>query len=340
MFYAVIRRVLFCFPTELSHGFVLTILKWWFKCPLFFRYANKRVVTKPLQVAGLTVRNPVGLAGGFDKNGDYIDALFGLGFGFIELGTVTPLAQAGNPKPRLFRLSSHEALINRMGFNNKGVDYLVRKLKTPRLSQGVIGVNVGKNKATPNENAADDYKTCITKVYPYADYITVNISSPNTPGLRDLQRADELGLLLKELNDCRQQLIKQHQKRLPFFLKITVDVNNDELSLIVDQVKRYQFDGIISSNTTLDRASVRGHCHADEQGGLSGKPLTRPSALQMHRLAELAADKLSLIGVGGISSIEDALEQKKAGACCVQIYSSLIFRGPGVIAKIAKGFFG
>ena len=215
-----------------------------------------------------------------------------------------------DPKPRLFRLSNRKALINRMGFNNKGVDYLVRKLKAPRMSEGVIGVNVGKNKTTPNERAADDYKTCITKVYPYADYITVNISSPNTPGLRDLQRADELGLLLKELNDCRQQLINQH-RQTALFLKITVDVSNDELSVIVDQVKRYQFDGIISSNTTLERALVKGHRNADEQGGVSGKPLTRPSILQMRRLSESAADGMSLIGVGGISSLEDALEQKK-----------------------------
>jgi dihydroorotate dehydrogenase len=337
--YKMLRTVLFFLPPETSHRLVLTMLKWWYKCPLFYRHAIRRSPSKPVCLAGLTLGNPVGLAGGFDKNGDYIDALFALGFGFIELGTVTPLPQLGNLKPRLFRLVSHEALINRMGFNNKGVDYLVTKLKEPRMSKGVIGVNVGKNKLTPNDEAAEDYKICIRKVYPYADYVTVNISSPNTPGLRDLQRSDQLSHLLKELSHCRQQLIQRYQRKLPFFLKITVDIVQEELALITQLVRLHGFDGIISTNTTIDRSLVQGDRYANELGGLSGKPLTRSSVVQMQRLTELTQGNLVLIGVGGIFNASDAQAQKKAGASCVQIYSSFIYRGPGVVRKIARGFY-
>ncbi len=284
---------------------------------------------------GLQFQNPVGLAAGLDKNGDYIDALGSLGFGFIEVGTVTPRPQPGNPKPRLFRLPRAEAIINRMGFNNKGVDYLIEQVKKRRY-QGVLGINIGKNFDTPIENAVDDYLYCLQKVYPVADYITVNISSPNTPGLRELQHGKLLKSLINRLKSEQFVLREEFGRIVPIAFKIAPDLDADEVQEMAAIFNETKIDALIATNTTSSRDGVEGLPHSQEQGGLSGKPIFKSSTEIMHAFRQQLDSEIPIIAVGGISSVEDAREKFSAGADLVQIYSGLIYQGPGLIKKIIK----
>jgi dihydroorotate dehydrogenase len=284
---------------------------------------------------GIDFPNPVGLAAGLDKNGEHIDALGALGFGFIEVGTVTPRPQPGNPKPRLFRLPRREAIINRMGFNNDGVDALVRNVEGARW-RGVLGINIGRNKDTPNERAADDYLACLGRVYPLASYVTVNVSSPNTPGLRDLQEGDSLQRLIAVLVESREQLATRHGARKPILLKIAPDLDDAGMDGVAAAVAGSGIDGLICTNTTIDRAGVAGELHADEAGGLSGKPLFDPSTEVLRGMARRLGANMPLVGVGGISSGSDAADKLAAGATLVQIYSGLVFRGPWLLTECVE----
>lgn len=287
---------------------------------------------KPVDVMGLRFPNAVGLAAGLDKNADAFEALGALGFGFVEVGTITPKGQAGNPKPRLFRLPEHEAIINRMGFNNKGVDHLVSRIEKHRYS-GILGVNIGKNLTTSVEDAAADYLACLNEVIPYADYITANISSPNTPGLRSLQFGDSLAELISPLTQARDRYESEHGKRVPLAVKIAPDMTDDEIKLVSDTLVKQGVDGIIATNTTLSREAVAGHKFEQEAGGLSGAPVRDASTHVVKVLAEHLKGELPIIGVGGISSGADAVEKLEAGASLVQIYSGFIYRGPELIKE-------
>jgi dihydroorotate dehydrogenase len=258
-----------------------------------------------------------------------------LGFGHIEVGTLTPLAQPGNPQPRLFRLPEYEAIINRMGFNNKGIDYAVERLKQRRY-KGVLGINIGKNKITANEDAVEDYLAALRKAYAYADYIAINISSPNTPGLRELQGADELEKLLESLQMEKENLATQTGRRVPLALKIAPDIEANAMDTIAETVLKYKMDGLIVSNTTITRPQVEASQHAKETGGLSGKPLRSLSTKILQEMSDRLQNQITLIGSGGVSSGEDAIEKLRAGASLVQVYSGLIFQGPGLLRKIAK----
>jgi dihydroorotate dehydrogenase len=337
MLYKLLLRFLFLLPAEFSHKFVLSVLKVFFKSDRVLHYFLTRAPKHEIIRAGIAFKNPVGLAGGFDKNGDYIDALFALGFGFVEVGTVTPVAQKGNKKPRLFRLRKHKALINRMGFNNKGVDYLVEQLKH-RRAPGVVGVNIGKNKSTLVENAADDYLFSLEKIYAYADYITINISSPNTPGLRKLQSVDLLESLLGKLSSKRDELLIAQGKKVPVFIKITVDLEDNDMCMLARLVAVYGFAGIISTNTTTSRDGVGGHVNADQPGGLSGLPLTSLANRQMQRLNDVRVDDMILIGSGGVITAHDALARVSSGADLIQLYTGFIYSGPTLIRQIVEAW--
>jgi dihydroorotate dehydrogenase len=288
---------------------------------------------QPIRALGLGFPNPVGLAAGLDKNGDYIDALAALGFGFIEIGTVTPRPQPGNPKPRMFRLAEQQAIINRMGFNNHGVDHLIENVKRSRY-RGILGINIGKNFDTPIERAADDYLACLEKVYPYASYITVNISSPNTKNLRQLQQENEFDALLAALKQKQKSLHAQHGKYVPLTIKIAPDLNETEIDMIADRLLAHGIDGVIATNTTLARNGVEQSPYAKEAGGLSGRPLQRAATDVVRRLGQQLNGRIPIIGVGGIDSASAAEEKFTAGAMLVQIYSGLIYRGPGLIREI------
>jgi dihydroorotate dehydrogenase len=281
---------------------------------------------------GLNFPNAVGLAAGLDKNADAFEALGALGFGFVEVGTVTPKGQPGNAKPRLFRLPEHDAIINRMGFNNKGVDHMVSRIRKHHFD-GVLGVNIGKNLTTSVEDAAQDYLACLEAVIPYADYITANISSPNTPGLRNLQFGDSLAQLISPLVAARQRYFEQYGKYVPLAVKIAPDMTDDEIKLVSDTLVAQQVDGIIATNTTLSRVAVNGHPLADEAGGLSGAPVRDASTHVVKVLTEHLKGQLPVIGVGGILSGADAVEKLQAGASLVQIYSGFIYRGPQLIKE-------
>ena len=286
---------------------------------------------------GLSFPNVIGLAAGLDKNADYYESLSALGFGFIEVGTVTPLPQPGNARPRMFRLKKEQALINRMGFNNKGVDHLVEQIAHRKHNggyKGILGVNIGKNLTTPLSSAHQDYLTCMQKVYAHADYITVNISSPNTPGLRDLQLGDSLELLLKTLKTAQQELSQQHGCYVPLAVKIAPDMESDDIKLFADTAKRHEIDGIIAGNTTSSRQSVEHSRFASEAGGLSGKPLTDRAREVVSLLAQRLHGEIPIIGCGGILSSADALSHRQAGAELLQVYTGLIFRGPQLINDI------
>ena len=326
--YHLLRSVIFKLDPEKAHQLTITLLN------KGVRKKMTPIVSQPQQIFGLNFPNRIGVAAGFDKNGDCIDALLSLGFGFVEVGTVTPLPQEGNPKPRVFRLISAKAVINRMGFNNKGVDYLVERLKA-RQVPGIVGVNIGKNKETSNERAHRDYVTCLRKVYAYADYIVINISSPNTPGLRDLQSETYLTELLGAINESRQDLQKTHKKRVPLLVKISPDFSHADLPGFVTVVLKHQIDGIIATNTTLSREGVTDLPNATEEGGLSGKPLFERST-QMIRELKKIAPSLSIIGVGGVDSIDSARAKFDAGASLVQLYTGLVYEGPELIKKLAK----
>lgn len=285
---------------------------------------------------GLQFRNLVGLAAGLDKNGDYIDALGSLGFGFVEVGTVTPRPQPGNPKPRLFRLPQAEAIINRMGFNNKGVDYLIEQVKKRRY-EGVLGINIGKNFDTPVEKAVDDYLYCLRKVYPEADYVTVNISSPNTPGLRELQHGELLENLINRLKAEQFVLREEHGRTVPIAFKVAPDLSEEEIQEMAVIFNATKIDALIATNTTSSRDGVEELPQAKEQGGLSGKPVFKSTTEIMNAFRQQLDSEISIIAVGGISSLENAKEKFSVGADLVQIYSGLIYQGPKLIKKVIKG---
>jgi dihydroorotate dehydrogenase len=288
---------------------------------------------------GIRFPNPVGLAAGLDKDGACIDGLASLGFGFIEIGTVTPRAQPGNAKPRMFRLPQANALINRMGFNNGGVDAFVRNVQASRFyqdKQGVLGLNIGKNADTPIERATDDYLTCLEKVYPFADYVTVNISSPNTKNLRQLQQASELGALLSALKQTQNSLANRHGRYVPIALKIAPDLDAEQITSIADSLLQHQIDAVIATNTTIARDAVQGFAHADEAGGLSGAPVLPLSNHVISALHAELGDTIPIIGVGGILSGADARAKILAGASLVQVYTGLIYRGPALVSECAQ----
>ncbi|WHZ19131.1 MAG: Dihydroorotate dehydrogenase (quinone) [Rhodanobacteraceae bacterium] len=329
--YATLRPLLFALEAETAHGLTLYALGVAQRSNLM-RFVAQPPADLPVRAFGIDFPNPVGLAAGLDKNGEHLDALGALGFGFIEIGTVTPRAQPGNPRPRLFRLPEHEALINRMGFNNDGVDALVRNVEQSHW-HGVLGINIGKNKDTPNERAADDYLACLERVYPLASYVTVNVSSPNTPGLRDLQQGDSLQRLIAMLMEAREKLSGQHGARKPILLKIAPDLDDTQMDAIATTLSGSSIDGLICTNTTVDRSGVAGALHANESGGLSGKPLFVRSTVVLRGMAQRLGDRIPLIGVGGVLAGSDAADKITAGAKLVQVYSGLIYRGPWLITE-------
>ncbi len=330
--YPLVRPFLFAFDAERAHGLALSALELAWRTgttPLL----AARPAPMPTTVFGLDFPNPVGLAAGLDKNGEHIDALFGLGFGFVEIGTVTPRPQAGNPKPRLFRLPQHAAIINRMGFNNAGVDALVRNVERSSQRTGPLGINIGKNKDTPNEDALSDYLVCLEKVYPLADYVTVNISSPNTAGLRELQEEQALRRLVGGLRDAQERLAPQHGRRVPMLVKVAPDLSDRDIEAAARVLSELEVDGVIATNTTIGREGVEHDRRAAETGGLSGAPLLGQSTLVLRRLRARLPERIPLIGVGGIQSGADAVAKMSAGATLVQCYSGLIFRGPALIGE-------
>ena len=334
--YAFARPFLFSMDAEHAHNLTLPMLK-----RAIALGAGKLMPTPapdPRQVMGISFPNPVGLAAGLDKDGKYIDALAALGFGSIEIGTVTPRAQAGNPMPRMFRLPKAKAIINRMGFNNGGVDAFVANVQHSRFYQdrlGVLGLNIGKNADTPIEKAADDYLHCLEKVYPYASYVTVNISSPNTKNLRQLQGASELDELLSQLKNAQRRLADQHKRYVPLALKIAPDIDSEQIKLIADNLLRHQIDAVIATNTTLSRDAVIGLNFADQAGGLSGAPVFELSNTVIRGLKAELGEAIPVIGVGGILSGKDAQTKMDAGAQLVQLYSGLIYQGPALIQECA-----
>jgi dihydroorotate dehydrogenase len=336
MFYSAIRKVLFKFDPEAIHEMTIKGFKATGASPLNLFY-KQNIVDKPVKAMGITFPNPVGLAAGLDKNGECINAFAAMGFGFVEIGTITPKPQPGNPKPRIFRLPQANAVINRMGFNNKGVDYLVDQVRKANF-KGVLGINIGKNKDTPDENAKDDYLICMRKVYSYATYITINISSPNTPGLRSLQYGDALNELLAALKAEQKLLAEQHGKYVPLAVKIAPDLTKEEIDSIAECLIKNDIDGVIATNTTLSREGVEGLEHGEEQGGLSGAPVKDKSTEVIRLLAAALENKLPIIGVGGISSGDDAQEKIAAGAKLVQVYTGFIYQGPELVKDIVDTF--
>lgn len=335
--YPLARHALFTLDAETAHEATLGALQRAYDCSFTRGLMHSRVMV-PTTLMGLHLQNPVGLAAGLDKNGAHIDAMGNLGFGFIEVGTVTPRAQSGNPKPRMFRLPESEALINRLGFNNQGLETFLANVQrsTWRNRGGVIGLNIGKNADTPIEQAADDYLICLSGVYPHADYITVNISSPNTKNLRALQGEHELDQLLSQLATRRSALADQYQKRVPLAVKIAPDLTEEQLDIISEVLPRHGIDGVIATNTTLSREAVQGQKHAEEAGGLSGAPLHARSLEVIARLRAKLGTEFAIIGVGGILSGQHAAEKMAAGANAVQLYTGLIYRGPTLVSECAK----
>lgn len=345
MLYPLLRNALFAMDAERTHDRVLPLLNSWPAARFCqWRYAN--LPPSPVTCCDLKFRNPVGLAAGLDKNGDYLKGLHQLGFGFCEIGTVTPVPQPGNPQPRLFRLPEDEALINRMGFNNKGVDHLVKNVtafrqSTPQADTDIpfrIGINIGKNKDTPNEQAVDDYLICLHKVYEHADYITVNISSPNTPGLRELQLGDARLSLLQAIKQAQLDLHKQFDRYVPLFVKVAPDMSDEELNSFATDINNTAIDGVIATNTTNSesaRATLKNK-NKNEQGGISGKPVNPLSAHALEQLRSQLDAQVPIIGAGGIQSAEDAMQRLQAGASLIQVYTGLIYRGPDLIRDIVR----
>jgi dihydroorotate dehydrogenase len=337
LLYALARPLLFSLDAEAAHNLTLHSLRR--AETLGLTAACKKPDPDPRTVMGIRFPNPVGLAAGLDKDGAYIDGLAALGFGSIEIGTVTPRAQPGNPKPRMFRLPRADAIINRMGFNNGGVDAFVANVQASRFyqdKQGVLGLNIGKNADTPIERAADDYLECLRKVYPYASYVTVNISSPNTKNLRQLQGASELDALLSQLKGEQARLADRHGRYVPLALKIAPDIDGDQIRDIAGALLRHRIDGVIATNTTLTRHAVDGMRHAGEAGGLSGAPVFDLSNIVIRALRQELGDALPIIGVGGIMRGADAVAKIAAGAQLVQLYSGLIYAGPALVRDCAQ----
>jgi dihydroorotate dehydrogenase len=325
--YSLLRPLLFRLDAERAHDITLALLDAAARVGL---PPVRPAAASPLRIMGLEFSNPIGLAAGLDKNGAHIDALARLGFGFIEVGTVTPRPQAGNPRPRMFRIPQARAVINRMGFNNLGVDRLVRNVRESSY-RGVLGINIGKNADTPIERAAGDYLACMRKTYPLASYLAVNISSPNTRNLRQLQQAEELGRLLAQLKAEQQRLADQHGRYVPLALKIAPDLDEDEVQAVADELLAHRVDAVIATNTTVSRAGVEGLPHCQEAGGLSGAPLTVRATHIVRLLARHLDRRIPIIGVGGIMSAADAAARLEAGASLLQLYSGLVYAGPGLI---------
>jgi dihydroorotate dehydrogenase len=340
LLYRLIRPLLFLFDAETVHRAMLAALRTGYALPgarlLIKRLYRAHVPDLPAQVMGLTLKNPIGLAAGLDKNAECPQAFADFGFGWLELGTVTPRPQPGNPRPRLFRLTGVHAIINRMGFNNAGLALLLDHLY--RAGVGCpVGINIGKNKDTPNEQAAQDYLTALRAVYPHADYVTVNISSPNTPGLRELQGSDYLDALLTALKTEQAQLHARHGRYVPIALKIAPDLSDAQIEAIAALLLAHRFDAVIATNTTISRPALEAEPRAREAGGLSGRPL-RPIATEVIRkLYRQLQGRVPIIGVGGIENADDAWEKLLAGAEALQIYSALIYQGPGVVRDIVAG---
>ncbi|MFW1950676.1 quinone-dependent dihydroorotate dehydrogenase [Acinetobacter beijerinckii] len=326
MLYSLARPLLFTLAPERAHELTLSMLDKAHK----FGLMHQKVAHKPVTCMGIEFPNPVGLAAGLDKNGAHIDALAALGFGFIEIGTITPRPQAGNPLPRLFRIPEAKAIINRMGFNNDGVDKLIENVKASKF-RGILGINIGKNADTPVEDAVSDYLICLEKVYNYASYITVNISSPNTKNLRSLQSGDALTELLQTLKDRQLELAEQYNHYVPLALKVAPDLEPEDIRFISMQLIKFKIDGLIVTNTTLGREGVENLPNGNETGGLSGAPVFEKSTKCLSQFAEILAGKIPLIGVGGIVSGEQAVAKQQAGASLVQVYSGLIYTGPTLV---------
>lgn len=334
--YALARPFLFAMDPESAHNLTLPALRSAARMGLV---AVPKPAPDPRSVMGINFPNPVGLAAGLDKDGAYIDGLAALGFGFIEVGTVTPRAQPGNPMPRMFRLPQAQAVINRMGFNNGGVDAFVANVRASKFHQdreGVLGLNIGKNASTPIEHAVDDYLVCLEKVYPYASYVTVNISSPNTKNLRQLQGGSELETLLTQLKDAQARLSDQHKRYVPIALKIAPDIDEEQIKVIAQALLRYKMDAVIATNTTISRDAVSHLKHGNEAGGLSGAPVREASNAVVSGLKKEVGDALPIIGVGGILNAQDARSKVEAGASLVQLYTGLIYRGPALIRECAQ----
>lgn len=337
--YPLVRKALFSKDAEWSHDFTLRRLQQLNHSPLRC-LIRQSLPSKPVELLGMSFPNPVGLAAGLDKNATCINALAAMGFGFIEVGTVTPKPQAGNPKPRMFRLPEQEALINRMGFNNDGVDALVERVRAEQERsdgyRGILGINIGKNKDTPEEQGHLDYLYCLERVYPYASYVTVNISSPNTPGLRAFQQGDSLTRLLSELRKKQLQLAETYGRYVPILVKIAPDMSREQTHSFAQAIQEHELDGVIATNTTLDRESVKDSPHANEAGGLSGQPLTTKSTDVIRWLREVLPPEFPIIGAGGIANAAQAQEKLAAGAQLVQVYTGFIYQGPGLIKDIVS----
>lgn len=336
--YPLIRPLLFTMDAEAAHELTLSSLQKAYDCRLTRGLLASQSMNTPVTLMGMSLRNPVGLAAGLDKNGAHIDALGNLGFGFIEVGTVTPRPQPGNPKPRMFRLPRQQALINRLGFNNQGLSEFIDNVKKSEWRQhgGILGLNIGKNADTPIENSVDDYLECLEGVYPHADYVTVNISSPNTQNLRDLQGQAELTAILKPLQQKRLELADQHGRDVPLVVKIAPDLSTQQVDIIADVLMRHDVDGVIATNTTLSRDAVQGLPHARQAGGLSGPPVHELSLVVIARLRQQLGNDVAIIGVGGIVSGQQAREKIAAGASAIQLYTGLIYKGPGLISECVR----
>ena len=328
--YFLARPFLFGLDAERAHALGLSALEAAYRSGMNPLLARKPQPL-PTRVFGLQFPNPVGLAAGLDKNGAHVDALLALGFGFVEVGTVTPRPQAGNPKPRMFRLPEHQAIINRLGFNNDGVDALVANVSRARRKGGLLGINIGKNKDTPNESAANDYLLCLERVYPLADYVTVNISSPNTAGLRELQEEQALRQLLGALREAQEKLGARHGKRVPMLVKIAPDLSDDDIDAASRVLTDMQVDGVVATNTTISRLAVEENPLSREPGGLSGEPLMHKSTAVLRMLRTRLPETIPLVGVGGIMGGPDAVQKTAAGAALVQIYTGLVYRGPKLV---------
>jgi dihydroorotate dehydrogenase len=328
----VLFKILFLFYPETAHHMALRLLQWRGK---FYRSPSPAKVENVIEIAGLAFPNRVGLAAGFDKEGRAIDGLATLGFGHIEIGTITPRPQAGNPQKRLFRLTAHQAIINRMGFNNVGVDQTIRNIKAARY-RGILGINIGKNADTPLEKAVEDYLYCLKNFYPYASYITINISSPNTAHLRTLQHGEQLRSLLQALKKSQTELALQHNKKVPLFVKIAPDLSSQELQDIAKIMLEEKIEGVIATNTTQSREGVLDDPQSAEAGGLSGAPLSAKSTELIRQLAGFLEGHIPIIASGGVMTAQDALEKIQAGASLVQIYTGFIYHGPALVQKINR----
>ena len=335
MFYRAVRPLLFALDPETAHDLSLASFDTLHRLGLA-RFAGCSAPPLPVRAMGLEFPNPVGLAAGLDKNGEHIDALASLGFGYLEIGCVTPRPQPGNPRPRLFRLPEAEAIINRMGFNNAGADRVVENIRRSRY-RGILGINIGKNFDTPIERAAEDYVACLRKVYPVASFVTANISSPNTKDLRSLQGGGELDALLEAIMRERDALARTHGRSVPLAVKIAPDLDDAAIEALAGRLLAHRVDAVIATNTTVSRQGVEHLPHGREQGGLSGAPLKSRSTTVIAALERVLKGRLPIVGVGGIASIADAREKLDAGATLVQLYTALLYRGPEVVGRIVRG---